>query len=102
MGLLLLQSELHLQIVHTERPQFEGELERLLAALDDLHTAASDGTLSALTSLSKQELVGWLNDLIYTAGETLAELADHSGEAGGFPPPLTILRRSELNAAGEG
>jgi hypothetical protein len=94
MGLLLAQPEFQLHLIETERPHFEEKLERLLMALDELHTAASDGTLGALTSLSRQELVSWLNDLIYTASETLAELADHSGEAGGFPPPLTILRRS--------
>ncbi|PJF24345.1 MAG: hypothetical protein CUN53_18300, partial [Phototrophicales bacterium] len=81
--------------IHSERPPLEAQLERLLTTLDDLHTAASDGTLSALTSLSRHELIGWLNDLIYTASETLDELADHGGETGGFPPPLTILRRSD-------
>jgi hypothetical protein len=95
MGLLLPHSELHLHVIHSERPPLEGQLERLLATLDDLHTAASEGTLGAVTSMSRHELVGWLNDLIYTASETLDELADHGGETGGFPPPLTVLRRSD-------
>jgi ABC-type transporter Mla subunit MlaD len=95
MGLLLPQSELHLHVLTAERTPLEGQLDRLLAALDDLHSAVSDGTLSAVTTLSRQELVGWLNDLIYTASETLDELADHGGQPGGFPPPLTVLRRSD-------
>lgn len=95
MGLLLPHSERHLNVMHAEHPPLEGQLERLLATLDDLHSAASEGTLGALTNLSQQELIDWLNDLIYTASETLDELADNSGETSGFPPPLTVLRRSE-------
>ncbi len=97
MGLLLPLSVLYPPITSGQRPLFDEQFERLLAALDDLHTAASEGTLAALTTLSHRELIGWLNDLIYTASETLDELADHGGETSGFPPPLTVLRRSEID-----
>jgi hypothetical protein len=49
-------------------------LETLLDTLDRLHTAAHQGQLSEETTISQHELMGWLEDIIYTAQETLAEM----------------------------
>jgi hypothetical protein len=50
----------------------------LFEVFDDLHTAASEGELEAITSLNKRELVGWLRELMYTAQETITEIEKHS------------------------
>ncbi len=49
-------------------------LDELLATLDELHTAASDNSLETLSPRGKAELIGWLQDVAYTATETIAEL----------------------------
>lgn len=43
--------------------------------IDDLHTAISEGTWENFGDFqSRQELLNWLRDVIYTAQETLEEL----------------------------
>jgi hypothetical protein len=46
----------------------------LFQSLDELHNAASEGSLQSVTPLSNAELMGWLQELIYTAEETLQEI----------------------------
>jgi hypothetical protein len=46
--------------------------------LDLLHTAASEGRLHTLTTLSPEEVLEWLQDLSFTIEETLHEITlDH-------------------------
>jgi hypothetical protein len=45
-----------------------------LDLLDQLHTAASEGHLPRATTLSQDEVIGLLQDLIFVAQETLDEL----------------------------
>lgn len=71
--------QLNLQLLYTD-----SRLERLGSALDELHTAASEGMLPALTPLSSTELVGWLRELIYMAEETIVEIEDHKSGAPGL------------------
>ncbi len=54
-------------------------LEELFLRLDLLHDYASAGQLASVTPLSRAELRGWLEDIVYTARETLREIegADH-------------------------
>jgi hypothetical protein len=52
----------------------DARLATLYQALDELHTAASDGDMHVLTTLTRDEMVGWLRDLVYTAEETIAEI----------------------------
>ena len=52
----------------------DARLAGLSQYLDELHSAASDGQLQNVTPLSHEELVGWLQELIYTAEETIAEI----------------------------
>ena len=59
----------------------EYHLETLLVTLDRLHDATTTDTLAAVSNLSAEDVVGWLEDIIYTAQETLKEM--------GMEAPLT-------------
>jgi len=48
--------------------------ESIFNAVDRLHDAASSGKLAEVTNLSQDEVIGWLQDIIYTANETIREL----------------------------
>lgn len=50
------------------------EMEALFVQLDRLHDFVAAGQLGTVSSLSCTELQGWLEDIIYTARETLDEL----------------------------
>ncbi len=61
---------------------YEGDrLEDLLDLLDELHSAASENRLQNLTTLSKPELLGMLQDVIYTAQETIREMETPAARA---------------------
>ena len=49
-------------------------MEELFLRLDLLHDFASAGRLADATPLSRAELRGWLEDIIYTARETVREM----------------------------
>ncbi|MBI5671635.1 MAG: hypothetical protein HZC41_26885 [Chloroflexi bacterium] len=68
----------------------DSRLAAALEAIDDLHDAAAEGTLSSTTSLSKQELVCWLRDVVYTAQETIKEI--ESGRKVYAVPPLRLIK----------
>ncbi len=59
-------------------------------AFDDLHSAASEGVHHKLTPLGNRELVGWLQELVYTAQETIAEIERANGSNG--QPTLTLIK----------
>jgi len=46
----------------------------LFEGVDRLHSAASDGKMHELTSLTPQEMTSWLQELVYTAQETISEI----------------------------
>ncbi len=52
----------------------EVRLANLFQVVDELHTAASNGQLQDITTLSQAELVSWLNELAYTAQEAISEI----------------------------
>ena len=52
----------------------DARMAAMFEVFDDLHTAASEGQLEAITSLNKRELVGWLRELVFTAQETISEI----------------------------
>ena len=60
-------------------------------ALDELHSAASDGNVRAVTPMSNAELISWLYEVIYTARETMNEIESKNVEA---EVGLTLVRRS--------
>ncbi len=51
--------------------ELDTRLSELFDVLDALHTAASQGQIAPL---DKRELVGWLNEFVYTAQETIDEI----------------------------
>ena len=71
--------QLHI-LQHPESSQHEMVLE----LLDQVHTAVSDRDLTVVTSMSKQELVRYLQDVIYTAQETIDELHRQQDEEVSF------------------
>lgn len=72
-------SMLELALKERIRRDYSAEgMEELFLRLDLLHDYASAGRLHDVSPLSRAELRGWLEDLIYTARETLHEL-ENSG-----------------------
>lgn len=70
-------SVLELALTERIRRDYSAEgMEELFLRLDLLHDYASVGRLSDVTTLSRQELRGWLEELIYTARETLKEMGE--------------------------
>ncbi len=51
----------------------------LFARFDRLHDVASGGQLTGATPLRPSEVIGWLEDIIFTAEETIREIDAHSG-----------------------
>lgn len=66
-------------------------LSDLLEALDELHSAASDGNIRAVTPLSNAELTSWLYEVIYTARETMNEIESKNA---GAAVELALVRKS--------
>lgn len=50
---------------------------RLLAAFDLLHDFASDGHLVEATDLRPTEVIGWLEDILFTIEEAIREIDMH-------------------------
>jgi hypothetical protein len=63
----------------------------LFQSLDELHSAASEGSLQSITPLSNAELLGWLQELIYTAEETISEIRQH--EIKPAAPHLRLVKK---------
>ena len=68
----MLQKQPELKVLYTDTL-----LADLYQTLDEIHTAASEDQIASLTPLSEGELIGWLQDLVYTAQETIAEIEQH-------------------------
>ena len=52
----------------------DSALNQLYDVLDQLHNAASEGRTQAISRMSTDDLKGILQDIIYTAQETLTEI----------------------------
>lgn len=70
----------------------EVRLADLLQAVDELHTAASDGQLRSVTPLTDAEIISWLNELTYTAQEAIREIRREQGSYNGTPH-LRLVKR---------
>lgn len=64
----------HMYQINQEVLVSDARLEALFEMVDDLHNAATEGQLQAVTSLNNRELVGWLRELMFTAEETISEI----------------------------
>ena len=68
-------SVLELALRERIRRDYSAEgMEELFLRLDLLHDYVSSGRVDEVTPLSRTELRGWLEELIFTARETLREL----------------------------
>ena len=68
-------SVLELTLRERIRRDYSAEgMEELFLRLDLLHDYASSRRLGEVTSLSRAELRGWLEEVIFTARETLREM----------------------------
>jgi hypothetical protein len=66
---------LELSLTERIRRDYGAEgMEELLLRLDLLHDFAAAGKLADATPLSRDELRGWLEEIIFTARETLREM----------------------------
>lgn len=79
----------------------EVHLEALLDTLDRLHEAASTGSLSEVSPMTPEQMVGWLEDIVFTAQEAITELCREASLADtadsppvSIHPPLRVYRRS--------
>ncbi|MBE2182273.1 MAG: hypothetical protein IAE89_02495 [Anaerolineae bacterium] len=79
----------HLQLLFND-----ARMGSLMDTLDELHSAASEGRLQQVTTLTNAELIGWLYELVYTATETMAEIqrAEVRGDT-----TLHIVAKSEAS-----
>ena len=66
-------------------------LSDLLDALDELHSAASDGNIRTVTPMNNAELKSWLFEVIYMARETMDEIDGRNAEA---EVGLSLVRKS--------
>jgi hypothetical protein len=71
----------------------------VLDALDEIHSAVSDGTLAQTTTVSANDLREWLHEILYLASQTLSELdggaaAETKPNAEPSAPPLRLVRKS--------
>ena len=66
--------------------------EALFEAMDRLHDCMSDLSATKVTPIDLADMVGWLEDIIYTAQETIVEIRENYPETG-----VTTIRRSACN-----
>jgi hypothetical protein len=64
----------------------EENFEALLRLMDCLHDAAAVGELHTVSPLDAREVIGWLDDIIFTAEEVIRELQEQesANEGNGF------------------
>ncbi|MFN8377773.1 MAG: hypothetical protein U0452_03805 [Anaerolineae bacterium] len=71
----------------------DSRLAAVVDMIDELHSAASEGSLDRVTPLTPAELKGWLFDLSYMVNETLAEIDAHQERC----DLLQLVARSEAS-----
>lgn len=59
-----------------EEKYTEVHFEVFLQFLDGLHDAATVGELNSVSPMDIREILGWLDDIIYTAEETVREIQE--------------------------
>lgn len=65
------------ELTNVQALYIDNRLADMYDVLDQLHSAASEGQWQLMTTMSKRELLSLLNDLIYTAQETIGELGEN-------------------------
>jgi gluconate kinase len=75
----------------------EARFESIFNAIDRLHDAASSGKLAEVTNLTADEVIGWLQDIAYTARETIHELEDPGSDACEWEGLFEVVDRPSFN-----
>lgn len=72
----------------TEHHVTASHLEDVLAFVDDLHNAASEGNTHDFTGLNETDVINYLRDIIYTAQEAINEIETRKAQR----QPKPVLR----------
>lgn len=73
-----MQHNLYPQTLHARASYYdEAWFETIFVALDRLHDAASQECLTSVSPVAPADMVGWLEDIIYTAQEAIVEIRDN-------------------------
>jgi len=64
-----------------EQQHTDAHFDLFLQFLDRLHDAATAEALHEVSPLDAREILGWLDDFIYTAQETVREIEDSTQPA---------------------
>ncbi len=75
----------------------DARFDSIFSAMDRLHDAASSGKLAEVTNLSADEVIGWLQDIAYTANETIRELKDPDADGCEWQALLEGVDRPSFN-----
>jgi hypothetical protein len=67
-------------------------LAAVFEAIDDLHSAASEGQINLVTPVNRRELVNWLQELIFTAQEAIEEIEAESAATARQEPYLRLVK----------
>jgi hypothetical protein len=59
----------------------DAHFEAMLEMIDRLHDAAAVNNVASVSALDARTIIGWLDDIIFTAEETIRELQVASGQA---------------------
>ncbi|MCU0512373.1 MAG: hypothetical protein MUE40_07360 [Anaerolineae bacterium] len=70
-------------------------LENVLDLLDELHTAASEGTVTSLTGMNQHELLSLLREVVYLAQETMEEIQQNRAQK---MPVLRLIDKVNVKA----
>lgn len=68
----------------------EIHLEALLETLDRLHEGASNGAINQVSAVAPDTLIGWLEDIVFTAQETIGELRREGNSPNTAEPPTQV------------
>lgn len=79
----LLPQALPLVMAPTDARYDDEWFEAVFMALDHLHDAVSLNTPDTLTPSTPVDMVGWLQDIVYTAQEAIAEIQARIPETSG-------------------
>ncbi len=75
----------------------DARFDSIFSAIDRLHDAASSGKLAEVTNLSADEVIGWLQDIAYTANETIRELKEADTPDGDWETLVDGVNRPSFN-----
>lgn len=76
-------------------PQTHTRLGVVIDLLDELHSLASEDSLTALGHIGKDEIINWLRDVIYIAEETIAEIQTQERRLSQKPPTHKVIYLGE-------